>query len=616
MKHQFQILNPEIEINEVLQLRKKLDQLGPKEYMSLLEHPNSTELIADLHQFHQIISQSRQNIRFLFQFVNKKSVNDWLDFIDSFINHLPLLSNYLPEVKKWTKLPSDIQNWIKNNPLTVNQLTYSIFEHYYFQKSRFNPIINEIEPQWIEKDLVSYQQNKNQVQEELLCQIKAHKKKEWEHIEQLLNQPSSKLNEAEKIQKKEFKTYYRQLIHELGKQQRHLALKQWNAEDFNFFLNLQPIWMMNPLSVSENLPLVADLFDVVIFDEASQIPLEDAIPSVYRAKKMVVVGDSKQMPPTQFFSSKIDTLTLLHQSEMVFKSGMLHWHYRSHHPALINFSNRYFYENDLLNFPASVNEYPIEYHYLELGVFNGGVNLLEAKKVAQLYSNELKNGNTSVGIVAFSLPQQKAIEKEISALKLNKNETLFVRNLENIQGDEKDVIIISIGYGFNTQGQFNMQFGPINQSSGPNRLNVLFSRAKSKMIVVTSVKSTDFKWSDNRGVQLLQSFLSEIENPNSQQMDSFLAEPLQQAKDALKNQPHIQSVSTFSAVAVNALVDLNQSKILLINPGLNNGETKDVTTLLNVIYTRFKKVKVILSKDYLNPKGKSFETDVVQFFQS
>ena len=126
---------------------------------------------------------------------------------------------------------------------------------------------------------------------------------------------------------------------------------------------MQKVWVMNPLSVSERLACKKDLFDVVIFDEASQIPLEDAVPAIYRSKQIVVVGDEKQMPPSSFFASHSESQTLLDKASLSFSKEMFKWHYRSEHPALIQFSNKQFYEDELLTFPSNSADFPINFNF-------------------------------------------------------------------------------------------------------------------------------------------------------------------------------------------------------------------------------------------------------------
>ena len=246
---------------------------------------------------------------------------------------------------------------------------------------------------------------------------------------------------ADKKSKQNYKDEKRILLHELNKNQQHLSINQL-AENCNTILAaLQPVWIMNPLSVAQHLPCEREIFDVIIFDEASQIPLEDALPGIYRSAQLIVVGDSQQMPPGQFFSTNSDVKTLLDQASFAFQNVMLKGHYRSEHPSLIEFSNRTFYENELVTIPPLTNDPAIELKKVD-GIFTENKNLIEAKAIADHYKHLLKKGVEDIGIIAFSREQQNEIERQIQLLKITPNEKLVLRNLENVQGIEKEIILI------------------------------------------------------------------------------------------------------------------------------------------------------------------------------
>ena len=313
------------------------------------------------------------------------------------------------------------------------------------------------------------------------------------------------------------------LKRELTKQRRFMPLRQLFASIPNLILTLKPCLMMSPLSVSVFLETETFKFDVVIFDEASQVQTENAIGAISRGKQVIIAGDSKQLPPTNFFNTSKDTddydteddaisnevyESILDEANLLPEKTLL-WHYRSRHESLIAFSNSRIYNNRLITFPSNIsegNDVGVEYIYVDNGVYDKGGrkgNLIEAKRVAQLVFEHFKeHPNRSLGVIAFGEIQQQAIDNEIIELRMqNKNfesffneempEPFFVKNLENVQGDERDTIIFSIGYGFDCTGNFKMNFGPLSRVGGERRLNVAITRAKYNIKLVGSIKPTD-----------------------------------------------------------------------------------------------------------------------------
>lgn len=615
LKHNLNLLNPDIDINHLLQLRQKLTALSSNEYLFLLAQDNSLELIDNLHQLHPQIQQCNQIVKYIFSNYSIQKISALLSKINHVKTHNSLYKYHLPEIKKTLNLPTELLNYIKSSGKTVEKMTDEVVYFNYNKEVKFNTVLKHLNSNHFEsnfKALKLKKTEKNNLKIETISELWV---KKWKDIEELLNTPASKLKEDEKIKKQHYKIAKRTIFHELSKQQQHLPIKQL-AEQTNYSIfDVQPLWIMNPLSIAENLPCDANLFDLIIFDEASQIPLEDSIPAVYRAKQVVIVGDSKQMPPSQFFSSSTETVTLLNQAESVFKSHLLTWHYRSEHPKLIQFSNHHFYDNELSYFPSVSERNPIETIFVENGLFEDNVNINEAKVIAKTYSDLLKTGTKSIGIIAFSKSQELQIKKEINHLNLPDNINLLIRNLENTQGIETDIILISIGYGFNTEGNFRMNFGPLNQAFGANRLNVLLTRAKQKMIVVSSVKSTDFKLSDNRGVSLLNQFLAFSEQHDVTQQElpvHFLHQKI--ANLLTEKDINYTFNSATNGLAVNSFVQPLTGKILLVDPSLHLKENRDIYTLLSVIYNRFKSVKIVLSTDYLEHKERA-EREVLDFFK-
>jgi len=300
----------------------------------------------------------------------------------------------------------------------------------------------------------------------------------------------------------------------------------------NLLLILKPCVLMSPMAVARFLGESAILFDVVIFDEASQITPADGIGSLARGNQVVVVGDSKQMPPTGFFESgRSGTQNGLPQAESLLHlanmAGLprkpLKWHYRSQHEQLISFSNQRFYDNTLVTFPSSREHIdPIEFVYVPSGIYTRGdarSNTIEAATLVDALVEHLEaEPNASIGVIAFSEAQMNAIQDEIDSRRetvpaLNRlrpeaePDGFFVRNLENVQGDERDVIFFSVGYGPDNRGVMTLNFGPLNAIGGERRLNVAITRARQRIRIFASFQPEQLAGSDNTGVKVLRDYL-------------------------------------------------------------------------------------------------------------
>jgi very-short-patch-repair endonuclease len=304
---------------------------------------------------------------------------------------------------------------------------------------------------------------------------------------------------------------------------------------------IKPCSLMSPLSVAQLLDGGAPSFDLVIFDEASQLPTEDAVGSIIRGQQLVVVGDPKQLPPTNFFAVMNgqvivavddDGNPLYEDTESVLEecmgaglsTGRLKWHYRSAHESLIAFSNVSFYEGDLYTFPGvetSSERYGLQFDYVDGGEYEGkGLNLVEARRVADAVMDHARRyPNLSLGVGTFNLRQQLAIQDELEVRRRQDStvedffsrghEPFFVKNLENIQGDERDVIFISVTYGKGPDGRLRYNFGPLNTQNGWRRLNVLVTRARKRMRVFSSIRGDDISptATTTDGPRLLREFL-------------------------------------------------------------------------------------------------------------
>ena len=312
------------------------------------------------------------------------------------------------------------------------------------------------------------------------------------------------------------------LKREIGKKTRHKPVRVLLETMPNLLTVLKPCLLMSPISVAQYLPTSREKFDLVIFDEASQIPTCDAVGAIARGSQLIVVGDPKQLPPTSFFQrsrdedledEEVEELESILDECLTARLDEIHlrWHYRSRHESLIAFSNRHYYENGLFTFPAAKHgseNLGIHFRYVPDGVYDRSkkrTNPAEAKAlvadaVARMKSPEFQG--KSLGIVTFSEAQKGVIEDLLEEERANHPEIdpffdpeypepVFVKNLENVQGDERDVMYFSIGYGPDRSGQVSMNFGPVNRAGGQRRLNVAVTRAKEANFIFSSIRSSD-----------------------------------------------------------------------------------------------------------------------------
>lgn len=318
---------------------------------------------------------------------------------------------------------------------------------------------------------------------------------------------------------------YRDLLHQATKKKKIWPLRKVVGEFEDEIFKLLPCWLASPESVSAIFPM-KEIFDLVIFDEASQCFAERGIPALYRGKQTVIAGDSKQLRPGDFYQvrwqeededpdTEIDSLLELANRYLL--SVQLQGHYRSKSLELIDFSNRYFYGGKLQLVPelqtANQKEPVIDYVKVD-GVWESNTNQQEAEKVvALLFDLYQSHSDKEVGVITFNAPQQMLIldklEEKWAELKKPLPETLFVKNIENVQGDERDIIIFSVAYAPDKNGKMSAQFGSLNTQGGENRLNVAVSRARARVIVVTSIwpDQLSVEEAKNDGPKLLKAYL-------------------------------------------------------------------------------------------------------------
>src|SRR5690606_25143254 len=354
---------------------------------------------------------------------------------------------------------------------------------------------------------------------------------------------------------------------EAEKKSRHMPVRTLLDKTSDIVPRVKPCFMMSPLTVSQFLP-PGYRFDVVIFDEASQVRPQDAVNCIYRGDSLIVAGDQKQLPPTDFFAQaddsdddeydedvpdSFDSLLDMCKGSGLIRSLPLSWHYRSRHEGLIAFSNRQFYGGGLATFPGSRETGDdVGVTFIKVpGVYERGrsrSNPIEADAVAQRVLHHYRTRpDLSLGVVAMSDAQAHAIEEAVERARTahpdlerffseDRLHGFFVKNLETVQGDERDVIILSVGYGRGPDGRLTMAFGPLNRENGWRRLNVAVTRARHRVEVVSSISGSEIREGSNRSLNHFKKYLDYAERGHA------VLEHAPLADDAAPESPFEESV--------------------------------------------------------------------------
>lgn len=429
------------------------------------------------------------------------------------------------------------------------------FKELLFKLSIDDYILNQAED--LEKYIINYDENNSKVLDAFNDKYKASENLVYNHVHHHIIR---KLQSSKTIQQE-----YYQMISQSDLKRRK-TVKTIFARYNNAILNSFPIVLMTPDTVSAVFPLNPGLFDYVIFDESSQLFIERAVPSIFRSKKVIVAGDSKQLKPSSVFTTRytendeidedltisneelevLDKESLLEMSKVKYTKKMLKFHYRSEYKELIEFSSRAFYDNQL--FFASKNILVEESKAIEVIDVKDGYwtsennNPEEAERVVALVKEILskRKNNETLGIITFNVKQKELIqdlledsedesilnEMNRENLENNSDESLFVKNIENVQGDERDIIIFSIAYAKNSEGRIRAQFGLLNQTGGENRLNVAITRAKKKIYIIKSIQASELNVNQSnigplRFRQYLQ-FCEYVHNRNQELKENLL----------------------------------------------------------------------------------------------
>lgn len=370
------------------------------------------------------------------------------------------------------------------------------------------------------------------------------RKQQFDAYARILRTPAAQLHEADKKQKARLKAGKAILVKEFGKSKQHLTIRELLSSDARPWIELlTPVWLSTPAQIGATFPMEQGLFQLAVFDEASQIPLPNALGALQRSVRAVVAGDEQQMAPSAYFSGSRTSVDLLHQASYYWKKAPLRHHYRSEHPALIAFSNRHFYDNELVVYPSVKTTYPLHLHHVPHGIYDERTNVKEAQEVARFLENA--NWKAGIGIVAFSEQQLDCIWRQCSPqvqeriTEGQEKNTVFFKALEQIQGDEADIVVVSMGYGKDAEGNFHLRFGPLNQANGHKRLNVLLTRARSELHFFTSVTAADFTISANESVNLLRLFLTQLKQGEQATDDGWPFNLQPEKKGASVNLPGI-----------------------------------------------------------------------------
>jgi hypothetical protein len=561
-------------VDSIARLRKGTEEwpdIVQDVHQHCLKSPEAGSLIARLSELKPLLEQLDGGLAGFIQDFEEHSFTDLHREFDGIGASLHSLPEFLDCLAALEKLPPDFTGAVRRLALDLVQLEAASAERTLTQIFRADRDLDRFDGHVRDERLRRLQGAIGRWREVNAAVVCDQVRRRFLENVRIASLPAAQLESAEKAFKKRYQRGRRELEHEFGKSTRYRSIRDLTSDEPGLVVrDLKPVWLMSPLSVSDTLPLATGQFDVVIFDEASQITLEEALPSVFRATQTIVVGDRMQLPPTNFFSARrsgdedalqieeesgqiveydLSSDSLLEHASRNLSSTMLGWHYRSRSESLISFSNAAFYQGKLLTIPeearvlpsrgditvmasadgANVDrllDRPLSFHFLQHGVYQRRRNADEAAYIAQLVRALLiRSTGKSIGIIAFSEAQQAEIEEALARLahddrefrelyeaELEREENdqflgLLVKNLENIQGDERDVVILSICYGYDANRRMLMNFGPINQSGGEKRLNVAFSRSRHHMAVVSSIRHHDITNDYNDGANCLKNYL-------------------------------------------------------------------------------------------------------------
>lgn len=588
---------------------------------------NSIELYLNIVKNNPILNTIKQNLVDI-ELVNfKNQLTELEQFITNF-NTLPFYKKIFQKKKLDELITRIIDNYFTSNNKTLAKYLVTninniknfvniyrdfisnkyLYEKLNFQEKEFvNLIIN------VKDNLhITFQEGNNQIYNTILYNIIIEFEKNNPNVLSYINNFDSIRDNIRKniISKKELtqKLAFNQLLKDIKKlndnnnlnkieemcnRKRKMSINKFMSKYKLEMLDSIKIWLMTPEVVSDILPFEKNTFDIVIFDEASQLYVEKSIPSIYRAKKVIIAGDQKQLKPSSLGQGRIldeideeeitdgflEYESLLDAAKYKYKSTMLNYHYRSKYEELIAFSNYAFYDGKLMVISNAnrTDEKPIERIKIENGQWINKQNEQEAQTVIKLIKNILitRKNNETIGVITFNASQmnliedliekEKNLDSNFATLMLaeenrftnGENISFFVKNIEAVQGDERDIIIFCIGYAKNEVGRVAINFGWLNQDGGENRLNVAISRAKEKIFVVTSIEPEELlvDSTKNNGPKLFKQYLEyvkAIDARNNELAESIL---LSLADRNTQEQNQIIFDSEFEEEVYNKLIE-------------------------------------------------------------
>nr|WP_114352083.1 AAA domain-containing protein [Saliterribacillus persicus] len=416
------------------------------------------------------------------------------------------------------------------------------------------------------------------------------RKKQSLTIDLLQNQTQQMIEEVKVKNPKAVKD----MIYQTGKKRQLWSVRRLvNEFALNGLLDVIPVWLVSPEIASAIFPLEEKIFDLVIFDEASQCTVENGMPAIYRGNKVVVAGDEQQLPPSSLFKGSVEadeddeqeefeeSQSLLNLAKRILPSSLLEWHYRSKSEELINFSNHAFY-NGHMQIAPNVNHLQdpaaIQWHESN-GKWINQQNTVEAEDVVKLLKEKLiEDASKTIGIITFNAKQQAAIEDVIDlfseedaefgviydqVMSRDLDERVFVKNIENVQGDERDIIIFSIAYAKNKEGRVYNRFGTLGQEGGENRLNVAVTRAKQEIHLVSSIEPHELNVTNakNIGPKLLKAYMEYAQAVSKLKKDKIEATltDLSGEVNTIKQEGNLQFDSPFEEEVYEKLTEIGYS---------------------------------------------------------
>lgn len=559
-------------LTEMRQAAEQLPAPLRKLYQKLVCTPEGKETVLRLARLRPTVEELRRRVGELLEVpadVTLDELRDELALVEESLDDWP---EFQPCLRELAALPAPLALAYRRLPWRSVQIEAAVARRTAEDLLRTDPDVRRFGPAVAERQAERVQQHYGEwLQANAAALLEGVRERFLEHI-RLAGLPHAELTPEQKEWKPRYNRGRRELEHEFGKTMRYRSIRDLVGDETGLVVrDLKPVWLMSPLSVSDTLPLGETPFDVVIFDEASQVTLEEAVPALYRAQQVLIVGDEKQLPPTSFFAVRseedadrelldggerpggdhdLGSDSLLNHAARKLPATMLRWHYRSRSESLIAFSNASFYQGRLLTVPEvrptpadvvpivvrepadadghveHLLDRPVSFHFVEKGTYRQRRNPAEADAIARLVRGLLRSeAGLSLGVIAFSEAQQGEIEAALDRLAAEDEDFrgrleaererevdgqfvgLLVKNLENIQGDERDVILLSVCYGPGPDGRMLMNFGPINQTGGERRLNVAFSRAKKHMALVSSIRAAQVTNDYNDGARALKNYL-------------------------------------------------------------------------------------------------------------